>query len=95
MTCVKAAAGFAGARSRALTSSLDPTSGAVGDEAASIKRLRKGEFSMTLKLYPALACWETAQALGWVGLLDLEILALFNRVIGTLVRLIQPRRSRG
>jgi hypothetical protein len=35
----------------------------------------------------ALACWETAQALGWVGPLDPEIGALFQRVIGTLVRL--------
>ena len=40
----------------------------------------------------ALACWETAQALGWVGPLDPEILALFQRVIGTLVRLAVPRR---
>jgi four helix bundle protein len=40
----------------------------------------------------ALSCWETAQALGWVGTLDPEVTALFNRVIGTLVRLSQPRR---
>ena len=40
----------------------------------------------------ALSCWETAQALGWVGPLDPETGALFNRVIGTLVRLIQPKR---
>jgi four helix bundle protein len=40
----------------------------------------------------ALACWETAQAMGWVGALDPEIGALFHRVIGTLVRLVQPRR---
>ena len=35
----------------------------------------------------ALACWETAEALGWVEPLDPEITALFRRVIGTLVRL--------
>jgi four helix bundle protein len=39
-----------------------------------------------------LSCWETAQALGWVGPLDPEVAALFNRVIGTLVRLIRPKR---
>ena len=35
----------------------------------------------------ALACWETAEAFGWVAPLDPEIAALFYRVIGTLVRL--------
>ena len=34
-----------------------------------------------------LACWETAQAFCWVGPLEPEIAALFQRVIGTLVRL--------
>jgi len=40
----------------------------------------------------ALACLETAQALGWVQPLAPELAALFNRVIGTLVRLVEPRR---
>ena len=40
----------------------------------------------------ALACWETAQALGWVGPMDPELAGLFQRVIGTLVRLVEPRR---
>jgi four helix bundle protein len=40
----------------------------------------------------ALSCWETAQAFGWVGPLEPELEALFNRVIGTLVRLVEPRR---
>jgi four helix bundle protein len=40
----------------------------------------------------ALACWETAQALGWVEALEPELLGLFNQVIGTLVRLVQPKR---
>jgi four helix bundle protein len=40
----------------------------------------------------ALACLETAEALGWLRPLDPELGALFNRIIGTLVRLIEPRR---
>jgi four helix bundle protein len=40
----------------------------------------------------ALSCWETAQALGFVGPLEPELMALFQRVIGTLVRLVEPRR---
>ena len=40
----------------------------------------------------ALACLETAHALGWLGPLPEEVLALFHRVIGTLVRLIEPKR---
>jgi four helix bundle protein len=39
----------------------------------------------------ALSCWETAQALGWVGPLEPQVLALFRQVIGTLVRLVEPR----
>jgi four helix bundle protein len=40
----------------------------------------------------ALACLETAEALGWVQPLEPELGALFHRIIGTLVRLIEPRR---
>jgi four helix bundle protein len=39
----------------------------------------------------ALACWETAEAFGWVPPLDAEVLALFRQVLGTLVRLIERR----
>ena len=39
----------------------------------------------------ALACLETAEALGFAGPIEPELGALFNRVIGTLVRLIEPR----
>ena len=39
----------------------------------------------------ALACWETAEALGFSAPLEPELAALFNRVIGTLVRLTEPR----
>jgi len=49
----------------------------------------------------ALACFEAAQALGWAGAMDSDLVALFNRVIGTLVRLSKsaqlseaPRRRR-
>ena len=38
-----------------------------------------------------LACWETAQALGWCAPMDPALSALFNRVIGTLVRLTKSR----
>ena len=38
-----------------------------------------------------LACWETAEALGFTGPLEPELAALFNRIIGTLVRLTEPR----
>jgi four helix bundle protein len=40
----------------------------------------------------ALACLETAEALGWMQPLEPELAALFHRVIGTFVRLIEPRR---
>ena len=40
----------------------------------------------------ALACLETAEAPGWVQPLEPELGALFHRVIGTLVRLVEPRR---
>src|SRR5688572_28957770 len=40
----------------------------------------------------ALACLETAEALGWVDPLEPEVAALFRRVIGTLMRLVAPRR---
>jgi hypothetical protein len=47
--------------------------------------------SATASAREALSCWETAQALGWVGPLDPEVLALFRQVLGTLVRLIERR----
>jgi len=40
----------------------------------------------------ARACLETAEALGWLEPLDPELLALFRQIIGTLIRLIEPRR---
>lgn len=38
-----------------------------------------------------LACFATAEALGWVGPLDPELVRLFDQVIGTLVRLVEPK----
>lgn len=40
----------------------------------------------------ALACLEVAEALGSLQPLDGEIAALFDRVLGTLVRLLEPKR---
>lgn len=74
---------------RALTSiSLNTAEGAY-----SRGRNRQARYqSAAASAREALACWETAQALGWVGPLEPELLALSNRVIGTLVRLIEPKR---
>lgn len=38
-----------------------------------------------------LACHETARAFGWLGEMDSTLAAVFNRVIGTLVRLSLAR----
>ena len=38
------------------------------------------------------ACLETAEAMGFLRPIDAELAALFQRVIGTLVRLTEPRR---
>ena len=40
----------------------------------------------------AMACFETAQALGWMGPLSADVTALFRQVIGTLVKLALIRR---
>jgi four helix bundle protein len=40
----------------------------------------------------ALACLETAEALGWIQPLEPGLGGLFHQVIGTLVRLVEPRR---
>jgi four helix bundle protein len=40
----------------------------------------------------ALACLETAEALGWITPLEPDLSAVFHRVIGTLVRLASPKR---
>jgi four helix bundle protein len=64
----------------------------VSEGAYSRGKNRQARFqSAAASAREALSCWETAQALGWVGPLEPEVLALFRQVIGTLVRLIEPR----
>ena len=64
----------------------------VAEGAYSRGRNRQARYqSAAASAREALACWETAQALGWVGALDPEIASLFQRVIGTLVRLVEPK----
>src|SRR5689334_18337114 len=48
--------------------------------------------SATASAREALACFETAEGLGWVEPLPADLAALFHRVIGTLVRLVEPKR---
>ena len=65
----------------------------VAEGAYSRGKNRQARFqSAAASAREALACLETAEALGFVGPIDPELGALFNRVIGTLVRLIEPRR---
>src|SRR5207245_2199559 len=64
----------------------------VAEGAYSRGKNRQARFqSAAASAREALACFETAEALGWVGPLEPEIAALFHRVIGTLVRLVQPK----
>lgn len=64
----------------------------VAEGAYSRGRNRQARYqSAAASAREAPACWETAVALGWVEPLEPETLALFNRVIGTLVRLVEPR----
>jgi four helix bundle protein len=64
----------------------------VSEGAYSRGRNRQVRFqSAAASAREALSCWETAQALGWVGPREPEVLALFNQVLGTLVRLIERR----
>ena len=65
----------------------------VAEGAYSRGRNRQARFqSAAASARETLACLETAEAMGFIGPLDPELGALFNRVIGTLVRLIEPRR---
>lgn len=65
----------------------------VAEGAYSRGRNRQARFqSAAASAREALACLETAEALGWLGPLEPELGALFNQVIGTLVRLVEPRR---
>lgn len=65
----------------------------VAEGAYSRGKNRQARFqSAAASARETLACLETAEAMGFIGPLDAEIAALFHRVIGTLVRLIEPRR---
>ena len=64
----------------------------VAEGAYSRGRNRQARYqSAAASAREALACFETAQALGWAEPLPPDITALFDRVIGTLVRLVQPK----
>lgn len=65
----------------------------VAEGAYSRGRNRQARYqSAAASAREALACFETAEALGWVAPLEPELQALFNRVIATLVRLIEPKK---
>ena len=65
----------------------------VAEGAYSRGKNRQARFqSAAASARETLACLETAEAMGFIGPMDPELGALFHRVIGTLVRLIEPRR---
>ncbi|HEY3500728.1 MAG TPA: four helix bundle protein [Polyangiaceae bacterium] len=65
----------------------------VAEGAYSRGKNRQARFqSAAASARETLACLETAEAMGIVGTIDPELGALFHRVIGTLVRLVEPRR---
>jgi len=64
----------------------------VAEGAYSRGRNRQARFqTAAASARETLACLETAEAMGFIGPLDPELGALFHRVIGTLVRLVEPR----
>lgn len=65
----------------------------TAEAAYSRGRNRQARFqSAAASARETLACLETAEAMGFIGPVDAELGALFHRVIGTLVRLVEPRR---
>ena len=65
----------------------------VAEGAYSRGKNRQARFqSAAASARETLACLETAEAMGFVAPIEPEVSALFHRVIGTLVRLIEPRR---
>jgi four helix bundle protein len=65
----------------------------IAEGAYSRGRNRQARFqSAAASARETLACLETAEAMGFIGPMDPALGALFNQVIGTLVRLIEPRR---
>jgi four helix bundle protein len=64
----------------------------VAEGAYSRGKSRQARFqSAAASARETLACLETAEAMGFIGPLDPELGALFHRIIGTLVRLVEPR----
>src|SRR5262245_33584102 len=81
-----------GALGHQLARSLIPIPLNVAEGAYSRGRNRQARYqSAAASAREALACFETAEALGWVEPLPEDLAALFHRVIGTLVRLIEPK----
>jgi four helix bundle protein len=65
----------------------------VAEGAYSRGRNRQARFhSAAASARETLACLETAEAMGFIGPMDPELAAVFHRVIGTLVRLVEPIR---
>jgi four helix bundle protein len=65
----------------------------VAEGAYSRGKNRQARFqSAAASARETLACLETAEAMGFIKPIEPELAALFNRVIGTLVRLVEPRR---
>jgi hypothetical protein len=63
----------------------------VAEGAYSRGRNRQARFQSALaSARETLACLETAEAMGFAGPVDAELGAIFQRVIGTLVRLSVP-----
>ena len=65
----------------------------VAEGAYSRGRNRQARFqTAAASARETLACLETAEAVGFLGPIDPELGAMFDRVIGTLVRLVEPHR---
>ena len=65
----------------------------VAEGAYSRGKNRQARFqSAAASAREVLACLETAEAMGFIAPIEPELSALFDQVIGTLVRLFEPRR---
>ena len=65
----------------------------VAEGAYSRGRNRQARFqTAAASARESLACLETAEAMGLISGIEPGLTALFNQVIGTLVRLVEPRR---
>ena len=65
----------------------------VAEGAYSRGKNRQARFqSAAASARETLACLETAEAMGFIAPIEPNLSALFHRIIGTLVRLMEPRR---